>query len=255
MENKFKDTEKEFKELKSKYRQKEIDESEFKQSLKNLRVQDEEGKYWTIGAQTGKWYYFDGDNWIEASPPSLQEGKAICIYCGYENDINNLVCAHCGGNLQDNIYVCPKCGTKLDSPDAECPVCAGKKVPIRTWPTLEEIEKDDKVILPDNGGPNFVVHSVSVVSFLLGWGAIGLFVGIILGAFAGVTDNFINLIEKLPAFLIALHGKLAGALIYGLLGGVFCLVLGGLIGLLLALILNLILSFIGGIKIRLTHND
>jgi len=255
MENKFKDTEKELKELKSKYRHKEIDESEFKQSLKNLRVQDDEGKYWTIGAQSGKWYYFDGNNWIEQTPPSLQEGKAICIYCGYENDINNLECAHCGGNLKDDILICPKCGSKLDSPDAECPVCTEKKVPVRNWPTLDEIEKDDKIILPDDGGPNYVVQSFSVVSFLMGWGSIGIFIGIILGALAGVTDYFINLVEILPAFLISFHGKLVGALIYGLIGGVFGLILGALVGLVLAVLLNLILSFIGGIKIRLVHND
>ena len=255
MENKFKDLEKEFKELKSKYRHKKITETEFKQSLKNLRVRDVDGMYWTIGAQSGKWYYFDGKNWIESTPPSFQEGKAICIYCGYENDLTNLECIHCGGNLEDNILTCPKCGSKLDSPDEECMVCAEKKIPVRSWPALEEIENDDKMILPDDGGANYVVQYLNVVSSLMACGAVGLFLGIIIGAFSGVTNSFGSLTEMLPAFLVSFHGKLIGALIYGLLGGVSGLILGGVVGFLLAVILNLILSFIGGIKVRLDHNQ
>ena len=31
-----------------------------------------EGRYWTIGANTGKWYINDGSNWAEAEPPNVQ---------------------------------------------------------------------------------------------------------------------------------------------------------------------------------------
>lgn len=40
-------------------------------ALLNLMV-EHEGRYWTIGANTGKWYVNDGSNWVETEPPNVQ---------------------------------------------------------------------------------------------------------------------------------------------------------------------------------------
>lgn len=44
--------------------------SQFEVELKQLMVQDTQGRYWIIGSDTGKWHYYDGANWIESTPPS-----------------------------------------------------------------------------------------------------------------------------------------------------------------------------------------
>jgi hypothetical protein len=61
MDDQFKNAEKEFKQLRDEFNRKSLSEPDFKKKLKELRLQDEQGHFWTIGAQTGKWYCFDGD--------------------------------------------------------------------------------------------------------------------------------------------------------------------------------------------------
>jgi hypothetical protein len=119
----FKEVESEFSELKRQFRLKMISEREFKDRLKTLRLNDDNGRCWTIGARTGKWYYFDGEKWVESKPPSFQDGRAICIYCGYENDLEAEVCEYCGGNIDENLSKCPDCGFILETPHQLCPVC------------------------------------------------------------------------------------------------------------------------------------
>lgn len=123
MAKSFNDVENEFSELKRQFRFKMISEQEFKDRLKKLRLNDDKGRCWTIGARTGKWYYFDGDKWIESKPPSFEDGKAICIYCGYENDLEAEVCEYCGGNIDESLSKCPDCGFILEASHSMCPVC------------------------------------------------------------------------------------------------------------------------------------
>src|SRR5262245_30851176 len=40
-----------------------ISEVTFTLALDNLHFQDEWGRYWMIGSQTGAWYCYDGQNW------------------------------------------------------------------------------------------------------------------------------------------------------------------------------------------------
>ena len=53
----------------------EIDEEEFQDEIEGLQVQDEDGIYWTVGAQTGKWYRFDGKDWIRETPIPMTKHK------------------------------------------------------------------------------------------------------------------------------------------------------------------------------------
>ena len=82
--------------LREKFKEKRISPQEFADSLKQLRIKDEEGRFWVIGAQSGKWYAFENGEWFEAKPPSQMEKKAICIACGFENDLEAESCARCG---------------------------------------------------------------------------------------------------------------------------------------------------------------
>lgn len=57
-----------FWELKGKYLSGVIDEAEFKNEMKNLKVRDSEGSWWKLNEENGKWRFFDGDEWVEGNP-------------------------------------------------------------------------------------------------------------------------------------------------------------------------------------------
>ena len=71
MQKKFKDVEETFEQLKRKFRLREISRQEFIEQLERLRLKDEEGRFWMIGVRSGKWYCFNGVDWIQSDPPSL----------------------------------------------------------------------------------------------------------------------------------------------------------------------------------------
>jgi len=45
-----------------------ISEEEFRDEIEGLQIQDEQGRYWTIGAQSGQWYRYDGREWVQETP-------------------------------------------------------------------------------------------------------------------------------------------------------------------------------------------
>lgn len=45
-----------------------ITHDQFEARLRELMVQDPQGRYWMLGADTGNWYVHDGANWIEGQP-------------------------------------------------------------------------------------------------------------------------------------------------------------------------------------------
>jgi hypothetical protein len=262
MEDQFKNVEKEFKQLSKEFRQKSISEIEFKNRLKDLRLKDQDGRFWTIGAQTGKWYYFDGEDWIESNPPSLQEKKAICVHCGFENDLENEACSYCGESLKEEEFTCPKCGRKLDRFSFFCPDCDQDEEE-KVWEPTGEIEfeeEDEKREQEKKSEPEFeeeeekseqILRYIHPLSMVLFFGAVGLLVGIIIGAFAGATDFLFGVVGVLPPFMRELQGNLMGGIFYGILGGIFGFIALGLIGFLSAQFFNLIFSLIGGIRLHI----
>jgi len=260
MDDQFKNIEKEFQQLKDEFNRKRLSEPDFKKKLKELRLQDQDGRFWTIGAQTGKWYYFDGTDWIESKPPSLQDKRAICVHCGFENDLENEACAYCGENLKEREeeegeeeFTCPNCGKKLDKYSFFCPDCDKKEEEEereKTWESVGELDIEPP-FEEDPEKKDQVLRSVHSFSLALFFGSFGLLVGIVMGAFAGSTDFLPGMVGVLPSFLRELHGSLIGGLFYGLFGGIFGFILIGLAGFLIAVLFNVIFSFIGGIKLHL----
>jgi len=269
MQKKFNEVEAEFKRLKKRFELRKISDREFKDRLKKLRLNDQTGKCWTIGARTGKWYYFDGKNWIEAKPPTLQEGKAICIYCGYENELENETCNYCGGNLGGGDFSCPKCGCKLASLSLPCPECEEENIApeieppapaqniipsVSTWEKFTDLDSEigeKEEALADDGGPNYILRTISPLSCLFFGGILGFIAGVILGIFTGASSFFLKTVAVLPGFLQSIHGKFFGGIVYGILGGCVGFIIIGVLGILSAVTANLLFSFIGGIKIRL----
>ncbi|MBI5035392.1 MAG: hypothetical protein HZB51_33110 [Chloroflexi bacterium] len=67
--DKFRQAENQFFLLKGQLETRRITREQFDAALKELMVQDTDGRYWTIGGDTGIWYVHDGKNWVKAQPP------------------------------------------------------------------------------------------------------------------------------------------------------------------------------------------
>ncbi len=108
MGNQFREVEETFALLRQKFNDRRISQREYVDSLKQLRIKDDEGRFWMIGARSGKWYAFESGEWVEAKPPSQLERKAICIACGFENDLEAEFCARCGNRGEDEVGKSPE---------------------------------------------------------------------------------------------------------------------------------------------------
>lgn len=250
MDNRFREIEQEFQQLKRKYRQNKISEREFKDSLKALRLKDGKGRYWTLGARTGKWYYYDKNRWIESHPPTLQSKRAVCITCGAENDLEVETCGVCGEGVGvEEAAVCPDCGALLNL-SGECPSCEEESIPRKKDKGVNE-----EVPLPKENPSVYVLRSFQGLSVFFFFGTVGLFAGIVVGAFIGASVFFPEAASVMPLFLQELQGKLLGGILFGLLGGVAGFVAISVAGLALAAFSNMILLFVGGIRVKLEKAD
>lgn len=66
----FRRAEIEYQRLHTEFEAGSLTEDGFKERLKNIMVQDKTGSWWTLGHETGQWYYHNGTTWIAAEPPS-----------------------------------------------------------------------------------------------------------------------------------------------------------------------------------------
>jgi Cohesin domain len=64
----FKRSEDEYFKLKGQLATNRITQAEFEAMARELMVQDSQGRYWMLGADTGKWYLHDGAQWVEGTP-------------------------------------------------------------------------------------------------------------------------------------------------------------------------------------------
>ncbi|NSW53703.1 MAG: hypothetical protein HPY85_14475 [Anaerolineae bacterium] len=51
--------------LKEKYNRGEIDADAFEEQVNRMVYKDNLGRYWQIGVESGKWYYYDGEKWVQ----------------------------------------------------------------------------------------------------------------------------------------------------------------------------------------------
>lgn len=222
MTDPFREAEATFGRLRERFRAKKISQQEFSDSLKQLRIKDDDGRFWAIGSQSGRWYVHERGQWVEAKPPSQMERKAICVACGFENDLEAEACARCGGRQAG------------EAPE-EGPAGAGAAA----------------VPAPDDrAAAAVVVRSLGIRSFFWFFGVLGLFAGFLVGLLAGVTGLFAGFIERLPAFFVEHRGDLVGGVACSVLGGVLGFGAGGAAGAFLAAVSNGVLSLVGGLRFR-----
>jgi hypothetical protein len=225
MADQFREAEATFSRLRERFRDKRISQKEFSDSLKQLRIKDDDGRFWVIGAQSGRWYVHEHGQWIEAKPPSQMERRAICIACGFENDLEAESCARCGNRPAE------------DAPDAP----AGAE-------SEGLLAPGEAAVRPASG--EIVVRSLDLRSFFWFFGVLGLFSGLLLGLLAGAAGLFGGVVDRLPAFFVEHRGDLLGGISCSVVGGILGSVVGGAAGLLLAAVANGILSLVGGLRLR-----
>ena len=63
--------------LKKRYATGELTEADFKARLQDLMIEDEQGRWWIIGYQTGQWYVSDGEHWVVAEPKSSRARRLV----------------------------------------------------------------------------------------------------------------------------------------------------------------------------------
>lgn len=75
----FQEVQRRYLELRADFEAGRITEEEFQEEIEGLQVKDEQGVYWTIGAQSGKWYRYDGQAWTQETPISMtkHQGRGI----------------------------------------------------------------------------------------------------------------------------------------------------------------------------------
>lgn len=71
----FAQVETEFARLKARFESGALTEAEFKSQLEELMIEDEQGRWWIIGYESGLWYYHDGDQWIQSDPPPVAQRR------------------------------------------------------------------------------------------------------------------------------------------------------------------------------------
>jgi len=59
------------------YEQGEMKGDEFERLVNGLSVTDKNGIQWQIGVSSGKWYRYDGQNWVEDTPPGLPTTRQV----------------------------------------------------------------------------------------------------------------------------------------------------------------------------------
>ncbi len=69
-DNRFQQAEDRYMQLRGELETRRITRDQFQSALDNLMVQDAEGRMWKLGAGDGKWYMFNGQTWVQQSPPA-----------------------------------------------------------------------------------------------------------------------------------------------------------------------------------------
>lgn len=68
MSGPFAETERRFVQLRARYQAGQLDDAAYEAQLKRLIIEDHAGEYWMLGADSGEWYWYDGERWLRRDP-------------------------------------------------------------------------------------------------------------------------------------------------------------------------------------------
>ena len=64
----FEEAERRYRELRADYKTRDITARQFKDAVKQLRLEDSGGKWWQVDIKTGGWLLWDGESWVPDDP-------------------------------------------------------------------------------------------------------------------------------------------------------------------------------------------
>ena len=67
----------EYRKLKALYDAGQLSEDELRNRVTEFMVEDDQGRWWSIGYETGQWYYHDGENWTPGTPPASSQTPVV----------------------------------------------------------------------------------------------------------------------------------------------------------------------------------
>ncbi|MEE8163357.1 MAG: zinc-ribbon domain-containing protein, partial [Anaerolineae bacterium] len=112
-------------ELKGKHAGGLLGDEEFQAEVEKLSLQDEQGRWWMIGAKTGRWYVSQEGEWVQQEPPRAAPER---------------ICPDCGASVEEGAVFCGSCGYSLVAepalPAHVPPPPPGPKLPITTAPAV-----------------------------------------------------------------------------------------------------------------------
>lgn len=66
----FGDVERQYAMLKAQLNDGQLTREQFEAGLQKLIILDDQRRYWMLGAESGKWYQYDGQQWVQTAPPT-----------------------------------------------------------------------------------------------------------------------------------------------------------------------------------------
>jgi t-SNARE complex subunit (syntaxin) len=72
----FQEADRRYAELRREHESGSLGDEELDAELKQLMVQDPEGRWWAKSPTTGEWHYHDGAAWVKDTPPGYQPPQA-----------------------------------------------------------------------------------------------------------------------------------------------------------------------------------
>lgn len=92
----FGNAEEKYRALVEERRRTRMDTRAFRAAVRELKVEDGEGRAWILGPEDGTWYRRDHDRWVPADPPR----RLVCPFCGHHNLPRHSFCVDCGQRLK-----------------------------------------------------------------------------------------------------------------------------------------------------------
>jgi predicted amidophosphoribosyltransferase len=134
-------------------------EAQYVNLVQNLLMVDEQGRCWSIGVNSSKWYVQEGEGWLPShpqgtmrlthrnipiletrqmakpSPPTSKTAGKTCRFCGTEMDASAAFCLNCGKQASTQLRptatpprtrTCGRCGATVNARRRFCTSCGAQ---------------------------------------------------------------------------------------------------------------------------------